>query len=239
MRLVLFDIDGTLLSASGAGRQAMRRAFLDVYGTAGPIDTYDFRGKTDPVIVGDLLAAAGLGVDAIAAREAEFFTRYLEHLDAELGDGSRVVLYPGVARLVEALAARDGCLVGLLTGNVEGGARLKLRSTGLWPRFRVGAYGSDEADRTRLPAVAAQRAEALVGRPFLGRDLVVVGDTPLDVACARAFGASAIAVATGWHSVDDLVACAPDHVFADLADTGRVMAAILDGVGDDPGRSPR
>jgi phosphoglycolate phosphatase-like HAD superfamily hydrolase len=231
MRLVLFDIDGTLLSASGAGRRAMQRAFLDVYETAGPIETYDFRGKTDRVIVRDLMTAAGLEPEAIATREPAFFARYLEHLDVEIGDGRRVVLYPGVARLVETLAAHEGCLVGLLTGNVEGGARLKLRSTGLWPRFRLGAYGSDEADRTRLPAVAAGRAEALVGRAFRGPDVVVVGDTPLDVGCARAFGACAIAVGTGWHSVDDLVACGPDHVFADLSDTERVVGAILDGAG--------
>lgn len=238
MRLVLFDIDGTLLSASGAGRRAMHRAFLDVYGTAGPIETYDFRGKTDPVIVQDLLAAAGLEAALVAAREVEFFARYLEHLEAEIGDGGRVVLYPGVARLVQALAAYDRCVVGLLTGNVEAGARIKLRPTGLWPHFRLGAYGSDEAERTRLPAVAARRAEALVGRPFRGGDLVIVGDTPLDVGCARAFGAGAIAVATGWHSADDLAACGPDHVFADLADTERVMAAIFEAGGESRPHAP-
>jgi phosphoglycolate phosphatase-like HAD superfamily hydrolase len=229
VRLVLFDVDGTILTASGAGRNAMHRAFLDVYGTAGPIETYDFRGKTDLVILRDLLAAAGLAAAAVAAGQAAFFDRYLEHLAADLGDGSRVKLFPGVARLVEALAAEPRCVVGLLTGNVEGGARLKLQPTGLWPHFRLGAYGSDDADRTRLPAVAAARAAALVGRPFRGADLVVLGDTPLDVACARAFGAAAIAVATGWHAAADLEACQPDHVFPDLSDTERVLAAILDG----------
>jgi phosphoglycolate phosphatase-like HAD superfamily hydrolase len=229
MRLVLFDIDGTLLTASGAGRNAMARAFTDVYGTPGPIETYDFRGKTDLVILRDLMAAAGLAPAAVSAGQAAFFDRYLEHLARDLGDGSRVKLYPGVARLVETLARDPRCVVGLLTGNVEGGARLKLQPTGLWPHFRLGAYGSDDADRTRLPAVAAARATALVGRPFQGRDLVVLGDTPLDVGCARAFGAAAIAVATGWHAVDDLAACQPDHVFPDLSDTERVLAAILDG----------
>jgi phosphoglycolate phosphatase-like HAD superfamily hydrolase len=227
MRLVLFDIDGTLLSARGAGRRAMHRAFLDVYGTAGPIDTYDFHGKTDLQIVRDLLRAAGLPAATIGAGEGTFFARYLEHLEGEIGDGAQVALYPGVARVVEALAGADTCLVGLLTGNIEAGARLKLRSTGLWPRFRLGAYGSDNADRTCLPAVAASRAEALVGRAFRGADVVIVGDTPLDVGCARAFGATAVAVATGRHSVDDLTACRADHVFADLGDTERVLAAIL------------
>jgi phosphoglycolate phosphatase len=234
MRLVLFDIDGTLLSASGAGRRAMHQALLDVYGTAGPIDRYDFHGKTDPIIVRDLLAVAGLAPADIGAGESAFYDCYLEHLEREIGDGLRVTLYPGVARLVEALAGHDGCLVGLLTGNIEGGARLKLRSTGLWPRFRVGAYGSDEADRTRLPAVAARRAESLVGRPFQGADLVIIGDTPLDVACARAFGAACVGVATGRHTVADLRACTPEHVFADLSETAAVLAAILDGGGSAP-----
>jgi phosphoglycolate phosphatase len=229
MRLVLFDIDGTLLSASGAGRRALQRALLDVYGTAGPIDHYDFHGGTDPQIVRDLLGAAGLPEPAIEAREAELFDRYVEHLEAEIGDGRGVRLYPGVARLVEALVAEPGCVVGLLTGNIEPGARVKLRSTGLWPRFRLGAYGSDHADRTRLPAVAARRAAALVGRPFGGPDLVVIGDTPRDVGCGRAFGTVCVAVATGRHAVADLEACQPDHVFPDLSDTERVLAAILDG----------
>lgn len=229
MKLVLFDIDGTLLSAGGAGRRALGRALVDVYGTAGPIDTYDFHGGTDPQIVRELLGAAGLAPADVAAGEARLYARYLEHLEAEIGDGRAVRLYPGVPTLVEALAAARGCVVGLLTGNIEAGARVKLRGTGLWPRFRVGAYGSDHADRRCLPAVAAERAAALLARPFRGVDLIIIGDTPRDVDCARAFGAACLAVATGRHTVADLTACAPDHVFADLADTSRVMAAILDG----------
>ncbi len=229
MRLVLFDIDGTLLSASGAGRRAIHRALVDVFGTAGAIDAYDFHGKTDPQIVRDLLHAAGVPPATVAAREAAFFGRYLECLEAEIGDGRLVRLYPGVADLLEALGATAACLVGLLTGNVEGGARIKLRSTGLWPRFRVGAFGSDHADRTRLPAIAARRAEQVAGRPFPGADVVVIGDTPLDVGCGRAYGARCVAVATGRHAVEALAACGADHVFPDLADTERVLAAILDG----------
>jgi len=229
VKLILFDIDGTLLSASGAGRRALGRALLDVYGTAGPIDRYDFHGGTDPQIIRDLLGTAGLPAAEIAAREGRLFARYIECLESEVGDGARVTLYPGAAALVETLAGAETCLVGLLTGNIEAGARIKLRSTGLWPRFRLGAYGSDDADRTRLPAVAARRAEVLVGRIFRGTDIVVIGDTPRDIGCARAFGAACVAVATGRHSVGDLAAHRPDHVFTDLTDTDRVLAAILDG----------
>ena len=231
MKLVLFDIDGTLLSASGAGRRALDRALREVYGTAGPIDSYDFHGGTDSQIVHDLLGMAGLSSDEIAAREARLYARYRECLEAEVGDGRGVSLYPGVAALVEALGAAEGCLVGLLTGNIEAGARIKLRPTGLWPRFRVGAYGSDHADRDRLPAIAAGRAEGLVGRVFRGQDMVIIGDTPRDIGCARAFDARCLAVATGRHTVADLSAHTPDHVFSDLADTARVLAAIRDGDG--------
>jgi phosphoglycolate phosphatase-like HAD superfamily hydrolase len=227
VKLVLFDIDGTLLTASGAGRRALDQALRDVYGTAGPIDAYDFRGGTDPQIIRDLLRQAGLGEEAIAADEGAVYLRYQALLEAEIGDGREVTVYPGVRELVETLAAREDVVVGLLTGNIEAGARIKLRPTGLWPRFRLGAFGSDDADRTRLPLVAANRAERLVGRVFRGPDTVIIGDTPRDIGCARAFGAKAIAVATGWHSIEDLTAHRPDHVFADFSDRELALAAML------------
>jgi phosphoglycolate phosphatase-like HAD superfamily hydrolase len=227
VKLVLFDVDGTLLTASGAGKRALDRALRDVYGTAGPIDAYDFRGGTDPQIVRDLLRLAGLDDAVIGAREAALYRRYEAFLEAEVGDGRGVTVYPGIPELVEALVSRADAVVGLLTGNIEAGARIKLQPTGLLPHFRLGAYGSDDGDRTRLPRVAAGRAEALVGRAFGGPDTVIIGDTPRDIGCARAFGARAIAVATGWHSVDDLAAHRPDHVFADFSDRERAIAAIL------------
>ena len=227
MKLVLFDVDGTLLSASGAGRRALDRAMQDVYGTSGPIDSYDFRGGTDPQIIRDLLGRAGLDEAAIRAGEETVYQRYEAHLEIEIGDGRAVTIYPGVRGLVETLAARPDVVVGLLTGNIEAGARIKLRPTGLWPFFRLGAYGSDDADRTRLPRVAAGRAEQLVGRVFRGPDTVIIGDTPRDIGCARAFGARAIAVATGWHSLEDLAAHRPDHAFADFSEQGPALAAML------------
>jgi phosphoglycolate phosphatase-like HAD superfamily hydrolase len=231
MKLVLFDIDGTILTASGAGRRALEQALHEVYGTAGPIDRYDFRGGTDLLIIHELMRMAGVADDVVAAGETRVFTRYAERLAAEIGDGRGVRLYPGVAALVERLAGSPSCVVGLLTGNSEAGARIKLQPTGLWPRFRLGAYGTDHEDRNRLPAVAAVRAETLVGRPFGGADTVVIGDTPRDIGCARAFGARAIAVATGWHGLDDLHAHAPDHLFPDLGDVELVAATILHGDG--------
>jgi phosphoglycolate phosphatase-like HAD superfamily hydrolase len=227
VKLVLFDIDGTLITASGAGRRALDQALRDVYGTAGPIDGYDFRGGTDPQIIRDLLGRAGMDEAAIAAGEVAVYRRYEALLETEIGDGHGVTVYPGVRELVEALTARDDVVVGLLTGNIEAGARIKLRPTGLWPHFKLGAYGSDHADRTRLPRVAAERAERLVGRAFPGPATVIIGDTPRDIGCARAYGATAIAVATGWHSLEDLAAHRPDHAFADLSDLELALAAML------------
>jgi phosphoglycolate phosphatase len=226
MRLFLFDIDGTLIWAHGAGRLALTRALEAVYGTAGVVQHYDFRGKTDPQIVLDLLRAAGLPDDLIRARLQACFDTYVSNLEGLIGDGHRIEVMPGIAEVVRALSSREDALVGLLTGNIERGARAKLRPTGLLPYFRVGAFGSDDADRRRLPAIACRRARALVGHEFPSQKVTIIGDTPLDVDCARACGAVAVAVATGQHHADELSACAPDLLFSDFSDIDAVLLAL-------------
>ncbi|MBI4639009.1 MAG: haloacid dehalogenase-like hydrolase [Candidatus Rokubacteria bacterium] len=226
MRLFLFDVDGTLVTARGAGRQAFARALAATYGVTGPIERYDFRGKTDLCIVRDLMAEAGVSAAAVEAGVDACFTAYARELEALLADGTRLLVMPGVVELVAALGARPDALVGLLTGNIEAGARLKLRPTGLWPRFRVGAFGSDDADRRRLPAVALERAWALTGRDFPPDRVTIIGDTPLDVDCARACGARAVAVATGFHPYPELEASAPDLLFGDFSDVAAALAAL-------------
>ena len=163
MRLILFDIDGTLIYAHGVGHRSFVRAMESVFGTAGPHDTYDWRGKTDPWILRDLMRLAGVPDDVLDARLGECFESYARFLEALLADGHPVDVLPGIDRLVRAPAAREDVLLGLLTGNVKPGAEAKLRSTGLLPFFRLGAYGSDDADRRRLPAIARERARALTG----------------------------------------------------------------------------
>jgi phosphoglycolate phosphatase-like HAD superfamily hydrolase len=232
MKLVLFDIDGTLLWTDGAGRRAIRQALLDEVGTAGPIESYRLDGKTDPQIVRELLALAAHPLADDAARVQGVCRRYLELLAAELARPTqRTKLMAGIAELLAALAEHEAAgraLVGLLTGNLERGAALKLRSAGLDPaRFRVGAYGSDSDRRADLPAVAARRAAALVGRAFAGEDIVIVGDTPEDIACGRPIGARALAVATGFYDVAALRAAGAPHVFPTLADTAAVLDAIF------------
>jgi phosphoglycolate phosphatase len=226
VRLFLFDVDGTLVTARGAGRLAIGHALASTYGSAGPIESYDFRGKTDPRIVWDLMRAAGLDDARIEAGLARCFEAYVEELDRLIADGERVTIMPGVGDLVRALAARDDAVVGLLTGNIEQGARVKLRPTNLWPWFRVGAFGSDDMDRRRLPAVACERAQRVTGRRFAFEQVTIIGDTPLDVDCARACGAVAVAVATGFHPAEDLRACAPDLFFVDFGDVAASLAVL-------------
>ena len=226
MKLVLLDIDGTLITSRGAGRRAMRVAFERVFGTAGGIDQYDLRGRTDTRIVHDVMTAEGWEATRVRERLDDFFEAYVGGLIAEIGDGRHVVTLPGVTALVERLDRASGVTLGLVTGNIEEGARIKLQPTGLWPRFQVGAYGSDHMDRRRLPSLAARRAHALLGHAFSPEDVIVIGDTPHDVDCARAFGAVAVAVATGQYPREQLLAERPDHFFEDLGDLERVLGDL-------------
>ena len=232
MRLILFDIDGTLLWTNGAGRRAIHRALLDEMGTAGPIEGYRFDGKTDPQIVRELLALAGHPDCESEERIAAVCERYVTLLSAELAKPTQATrLYPGISDLLAALEpyeAEGRAVVGLLTGNLQRGAALKIRSAGLDPdRFSVGAFGSDSHRRADLPAVAARRAADRTGRRFSGADIVVIGDTPDDVACARPMGARTVAVATGFFNVAALRAAGAAHVFQDLGDTQAVLEALF------------
>jgi phosphoglycolate phosphatase len=232
VRLILFDIDGTLLLTDGAGRRAVTRALVAEVGTAGPIDSYRLDGKTDPQIVGDLLTLAGHADAQDEARIAAVCRRYVEVLREELDRAPNATrLMPGVSALLEALVpheAAGAALVGLLTGNLAPGAELKLRSAGLEPtRFAVGAYGSDAPRRTDLPAIAVERAARRSSRPFAGGDVVIVGDTPADVTCGAAIGARSVGVATGYYDMEALRAAGATHVFGSLADTARVLDALL------------
>jgi phosphoglycolate phosphatase-like HAD superfamily hydrolase len=230
MKLVLFDIDGTILWTDGAGRRAVYRAIEETFGAPAP-DGHEFDGKTDPQIVRELMRRAGLEAQAVDDRLPRALERYVELLRVELdGADHRRNVLPGVHALLDALEARDDVVLGLLTGNVHEGARAKLTAVGIDPaRFRVGAFGSDHADRPELPAIARERAQSLLGRAFEGRNVIVIGDTPADMRCGRAIGARAIGVATGRYSLDDLRACDAAAVFADLADTDAVLGAILAG----------
>jgi phosphoglycolate phosphatase-like HAD superfamily hydrolase len=229
MKLVLFDIDGTLLWSDGAGRSAIREALMTEMGATGPIDGYRFDGKTDPQIVYDLMYAAGHPDADSAAHVQAVCDRYVQVLEGELAGGHSVPrLLPGVDALLGVIERRADAVLGLLTGNIVGGARLKLASVGIdMERFRVGAFGSDAAEREKLPAVAAARAEDVMGSRPTGDQIVIIGDTPADITCGASVGARAIAVATGFYAADALRAAGAFAVFEDLSDTDRVVSTIF------------
>jgi phosphoglycolate phosphatase len=226
-RLVLFDIDGTLLLSDGAGRRAMEGALAQVFGSAGDA-RYHYDGKTDRQIVRELMRREGHDDDAIDARLDDVLAGYLERVRRELATGARrVTRLPGVPELLDALEARDDVVLGLLTGNIAEGAAAKLAAAAIdMTRFRVNAFGSDHEHRPRLPEIAQSRMREQLGVHLAGDAIVVIGDTPADIDCARSVGARTIAVATGRYSVDELAEHAPSAVFADLSDTDAVVAAI-------------
>jgi phosphoglycolate phosphatase len=228
-RLVLFDIDGTLLTADGAPRRAFHRALLEVYGTAGPIATHAFDGKTDPQIARELLTQAGLPSPAVDRGLPALWASYLRELSMEFARAShRTTVLPGIRILLDALEARGSDLVlGLLTGNIEQGAVLKLGSAGIRTPFTIGAFGSDCEQRDGLPRVAVDRARDATGIAFTRSDIVIIGDTPSDVTCGSSLGARAIGVGTGRYHADELDAAGAAAVFTDLTDTSAVIDAIL------------
>jgi phosphoglycolate phosphatase len=223
-RLVLFDIDGTLVWG-GPAKEAFHQAMVETFGTAGDIEVHSFAGKTDPQIARELLTGAGMHDGDIEDGFPGLWVRYLGHLEERLVDRPMDVL-PGVADLLEALGRHADVGLGLLTGNIAGGARLKLRSAGLLEHFVMGSYGSDHEERDELPAIALRRAEETWGVTFPPEDVIVVGDTPRDVQCGRKEDLRTLAVATGHFGVDALVEAGADHVVRDLTDTDGVMTVL-------------
>jgi phosphoglycolate phosphatase len=208
--LYLFDIDGTLLLSGGAGGRALDRAFEQRFGVAGAMTGVSLGGKTDPMIIGEMFEAA-LGRAPSDAEIDELIAVYLPILRAELAAATGFRLMPAVIETLDHLAAQPGITLGLATGNVRPAAQAKLERAGLWQRFAMGGYGCDHRDRHRLVARAIERAGGI-------EPVVVIGDTPFDVAAARVCGAVAIAVATGSVGREALEACEPDAVMDTLAE---------------------
>jgi phosphoglycolate phosphatase len=228
MRLVLFDIDGTLLSSEGLGRSAMQRALTTVFGTSGD-PAYRYDGKTDKQIVRDTMRLAGHSDEHIDERMEKLIDLYVVGLQEGVKSGKfNVHPLDGVLELLEALEEREDVVLGLLTGNIAPGARIKLRAAGIDPnRFRVNAFGSDHEHRPELPAIAQRRASETLGLKIGGDRLVVIGDTPADIECGRSLGAKAIGVASGHYTVKQLLAHKPYAALPSLADTGKALKAIL------------
>jgi phosphoglycolate phosphatase-like HAD superfamily hydrolase len=228
MRLVLFDIDGTLLSSEGMGRAAMQRALAEVFGSPGN-PSYRYDGKTDKQIVRDVMRLAGHSDAHIDSQMDALIALYLEGLRAGAKSGKfNVRPLAGVIEILNELEKRDDIVLGLLTGNIEQGARIKLSAAGINPnRFRVNAFGSDHEHRPELPAIAQRRASETLGLAIAGERLVVIGDTPADIECGRSLGARAIGVASGHYTVEELEAHNPYAALPSLANTQQVLETIL------------
>jgi phosphoglycolate phosphatase len=236
-KLVLFDIDGTLVLTGGAGIRAMNLACEELVGHGQALANVPVAGRTDRIILTDVVTAAGHSLDdGLLERLRD---RYIVHLREEIERPGRTqnfeslgprggvkAVMPGICDLLDVLEQRDDVFLGLLTGNFEAGARIKLEHFGLWRYFTCGAFGDDSADRNDLVPVAVQRAREC-GLPDLApQDILVVGDTPHDIACARAVGAVAVAVATGGFTADQLRECGADVVFQDLNKTDEFLKLL-------------
>ncbi|NNF04800.1 MAG: HAD hydrolase-like protein [Rhodothermales bacterium] len=228
MVLILFDIDGTILSTNGAGRRAVTSAISSVLGRNVDIADVSFSGRTDLAIMADILDISGTDVsdDMLDACISAYRNALESTLRAE-----DIVVYPGVRKLISRLAARSGVHLGLVTGNLEQTAYCKLRLAGLDAHFRVGAFGSDHADRNRLPELAARRAAQAFGRPFRADRTLVIGDTVHDIACSRYFGARSVAVCTGLTDRETLDRAAPDLLIESMhpgTEIDRLVESLLE-----------
>jgi len=228
--IVLFDVDGTLVTTPGCGRRALERAFGARYGTTAVLRDVRLDGMTDRGIARAGLAALGepaTGAAADAAIDA-LLAAYVPFLEEEVAAATGLRPHHGVIELLDALDTEASVAVGLGTGNIRAGARAKLSPLGLFERFRFGGFGCDHEERATLLRIGAARGAARLGVALGACRIVVVGDTPRDVAAARAIGATAIAVASSRFAVDELLAAGAEHAFEDLGSAG-VLPAIAAG----------
>jgi phosphoglycolate phosphatase-like HAD superfamily hydrolase len=222
-RLLLFDIDGTLIDSAGAGVKALQHVFDREFGWVDDFSGIEIAGRTDSGIVHQLLRKAK--VDPNEQRIHLFLQEYVERLAKELPQCPGRVL-PGIEQLLRQLQQKPQIVLGLLTGNLERGARLKLEHYGLWHFFEFGAFADDHHDRNQLGAFARQRAREKHGREFDSAAIDVIGDTPHDIACGKAIRARTIAVATGRFSADQLAAHEPDVLLPNFSNVKAVLAEL-------------
>ena len=225
MRLLLFDIDGTLVLSGGAGARAMARAFEDVFGVFDGLGSISMAGRTDAWIVARMAAQHGL--ECPEERLPLFRDTYVRYLSDEIQlPGPRKGVLPGVRALLDRLASRDDAYLALLTGNFRRGAETKLKHFDLWRYFGTGAFGDHSHDRNGLLWDAMANVEASGGPAVRASDVVIIGDTPLDIAVAVAGGARSLGVATGSYDVETLLASGAEAALPDLSDPEAVLNAL-------------
>jgi phosphoglycolate phosphatase len=221
--LILWDIDGTLLHSGGAGMKALEAALPEAFDVSGSLAGIEFAGRTDPWIIRQIFAR--FGIEHSPANVARYIEAYIALLPGILGN-SRARILPGIEEILRQAAAHPGVVQGLLTGNLRRGAETKLGFHGLWGYFPVGAFADDSETRNELGPHALRRAAGHWGLEFPPERVWIVGDTPHDIACARAIGARVIAVATGSSKAAELAGHGPDVVLESIADTGAFWRAI-------------
>lgn len=218
LKLVLFDIDGTLLNSGGVSRESKALATEDLYGTAGNLRTVHIGGKTDLGLLTDTLGTHGYQPGQLKAEMGAFEIQYAKRM-SEIIDDYTVQSLPGAHEIVEKMRQREDVLLGIVTGNASLTTPIKLQAAGFDPDwFPIVAYGSESANRNDLPKLAQQRAEALTGDSFAGEQIWIIGDTVLDVEAARAVGGHVVIVLTGFEDHDELIAANPDIVLNDLTE---------------------
>ncbi len=232
MKFLLFDIDGTLIDSGGAGMRSLNLAFEEMFSVRNAFRTVSMAGKTDPQILKEALALHG--IESGNGIVPEFYDAYLQHLRKQVVKGKGHVK-PGMREALDILKDRKEFAIGLLTGNIERGAAIKLEHFGLRSYFVAGAFGSDAEDRNRLLPVAVGKLFRSTSIPVRFEDCVVIGDTPRDVECARPYRAFSVGVATGPYSSASLSAAGADAVFEDLSDTEGFLCVLRNG-GLNPGR---
>jgi phosphoglycolate phosphatase-like HAD superfamily hydrolase len=222
-RLYLFDIDGTLITSGGAGETSYREAVGKFCGSLAPLEGLNFAGNTDTGLARSVLMAAGKEPtqEAIMALHDTYLGILADRIHRHQGS-----LLPGIILLLDQLKERPDCVLALLTGNLAAGAEVKLTHYGVWHYFDFGAYADDHHERNQLGPVAAARAFEEHGEEFTPDRIYVIGDTPRDIECGKAFGAVTVAVATGKYSREELASHRPDFLFDDFSDPDAVMAAI-------------
>ncbi len=225
-KLVLFDIDGTLLSVNSINRRILMDALREVYGTEGSAGTHNFAGKMDSVIIYEVLQNTGLSDGSIAEKFDKAKETYIEMFRMQ-AKPSDIILMQGIRELLDKLSASSAVMLGLLTGNFEGSGRHKLLLPDINHYFSFGAFADDAASRNELPQVAVDKAYQLTGKKFSDQNIIIIGDTEHDIACARVLNAKSIAVATGTYSSAELKKHNPHILYENLTATDIVISEIL------------
>ena len=220
MQYILFDIDGTLIDSGGAGMLSLNLAFKEFFSVDDAFRAIRMAGKTDLQIVNEALRMHN--IDSSNGNVPGFFASYVRHLEITIHD-RKGHIKPGIRQALELLHVRDDIVLGLLTGNIETGAMIKLEAFGLAEFFEAGAFGENDPDRNKLLPIAVEKLREKKGIEIDYSQCIVIGDTPRDVECSKPYGAYAIAVATGPYSYDDLSGTGADAVFHDLSDTDNFL----------------